>query len=135
MVNAEFSYEFSVGESHLDAFGHMNNATYFQIFEEARWDIVTKRGYGLERIRETRMGPVILEAKIKFLHELVLGDRIKITTTCLPFEGKIARIHQKMRGANGVVAADVEFIYAIFDLSSRKIVPPTAEWLSAVGLA
>ena len=44
-TNSIFHYEFTVVETHLDFMGHMNNATYLQVFEEARWEIVVHRGY------------------------------------------------------------------------------------------
>ena len=44
----------------IDAFGHVNNAVYLTLFEEARWEFVTNRGYGLKQIQEKQQGPVIL---------------------------------------------------------------------------
>src|SRR5690606_13293796 len=63
--NPMHEYPLLIVESHLDTFGHINHATYLQIFEEARWDLITARGYGLEKIRESRLGPVILEANVR----------------------------------------------------------------------
>ena len=42
-----FVYYLIIRESHLDTFGHLNNATYLQLFEEARWDYITNRGFGV----------------------------------------------------------------------------------------
>jgi acyl-CoA thioester hydrolase len=53
-----------IRESHLDTFGHVNNATYLSLFEQARWDLIEAGGYGLRVIRQTGLGPVVLEAKI-----------------------------------------------------------------------
>lgn len=36
-----FQYDMVIKIHHLDTFGHVNNAAYLQIFEEARsWDIL-----------------------------------------------------------------------------------------------
>jgi acyl-CoA thioesterase FadM len=54
-----------ISESHLDSFGHLNNARYLELFEQARWDLITERGFGLDTIRRTRTGPTILEVEMK----------------------------------------------------------------------
>ena len=51
----------AISEAHLDSFGHLNHARYFELFEQARWDIITERGFGIETINRTKTGPVILE--------------------------------------------------------------------------
>jgi acyl-CoA thioester hydrolase len=130
----EFRYNVLIRESHLDTFGHVNNAAYFQLFEEARWEAITARGYGLAEVQKRRQGPVVLGAEIRFLHELKLRETITITTRCGPFEGKVAKIYQKMLKADGAVACEVTFTFAFFDLTARKIIPPSPEWLYATGL-
>ena len=72
------TYPILIKESDLDTFGHVNNATYLKLFEEARWDLITKNGYGIKTIRETKLGPTILEIKIRFLKELRLREKITI---------------------------------------------------------
>lgn len=74
------TYPLRILEGHLDTFGHVNNAVYLAICEEARWDLLTKNGYGLEKIMATKIGPTILEIKINFLKELKLRDEIVIET-------------------------------------------------------
>ena len=41
-LNEVFEYELVIKECHLDSFGHVNNAIYVQLYEEARWDFITK---------------------------------------------------------------------------------------------
>lgn len=57
-------------EGHLDTFGHVNNASYLEILEEARWDLITRNGYGLDAVRRLGIGPVVLEAHLRFVREL-----------------------------------------------------------------
>ena len=110
----------------------MNNATYLTLFEEARWELITKNNYGLTRIKETGLGPTILEAKIRYLRELKVRDEIVIETQLISYEKKIAKLTQKMlRGKEECCVAD--FTFALFDLKQRKLVLPTADWLRALG--
>src|SRR6476620_10426697 len=82
-------YRVFIVESHLDTFGHVNNATYLQLFEEARWDLITSRNFGLEKVRETQTGPVILEAHVKFQRELHNRATVTIVSELLSYKGKI----------------------------------------------
>ncbi len=135
MTQPEFFSEILIRESHLDTFGHVNNATYFQLFEEARWDLITANGYGLAEIAKRKQGPVILDAQIKFLKELRLREKIKIRTIMLPYAGKVSRIEQFMLKSDGSVACEASFTVGFFDLTARRLIPPTMEWLNALGLS
>lgn len=126
-------YQFFVKESHLDTFGHVNHATYLQLLEEARWEMITERQYGLERIHETKIGPIILEAHIRYLRELKLRQKISIETSFSNLSRKIALIHQRMLDEEGRVCAEAEFKMGLLDLSIRKLIPATQEWITAMG--
>ena len=128
-----FSYDLTIKEYHLDTFGHVNNAKYLEILEEARWDLITKNGYGLNDVVTRKIGPVILEVNIKFRKELKLREKVTIQTQCTKHEGKIGYIEQKIINEKGESSATALFTYALFDLQSRKIIDPTPEWLKAIG--
>ena len=130
---AVFHYPLTIREHHLDTFGHVNNATYLSILEEARWELITQNGYGLSYIRETGLGPTILEINIKFLKELRLREQISIESQMLSYEGKIGKIVQKMF-RNGEQCCIAEFTVGLFSVKERKLVLPTPEWLKAIGL-
>ena len=127
-----FEYELTILEHHLDTFGHVNNATYAEIYEEARWDLITKNGYGLDEVQSSRIGPVILEMNIKFIKEIKLRTKIKILTQAVNPEKKISIIEQKMVLPNGDVASEAKFTFGLFNLDERKLVPPPEKWLKAV---
>jgi len=128
-----FSYSLTIREHHLDTFGHVNNATYLSILEEARWELITQNGYGLFYIRETGLGPTILEINIKFIKELRLRQEIVIESRMISYEGKIGKIEQKML-RNGEECCIAEFTIGLFSVKERKLVLPTPEWLKAIGL-
>lgn len=132
MSAAEHEYSVLIVESHLDTFGHVNNATYLVLFEEARWDLITSRGFGLKQIQETRLGPVILEAHVKFRREVTNRERLTIRTSLLSYTGKIGRLRQQALKEDGQLAADAEFVIALWDIDARKMVPPTPAWRVAV---
>lgn len=132
MHNEVFTYPVLIKETYLDTFGHMNNATYLTLFEEARWDLITKRGFGLQQIQALGIGPTVLEINIKYLKEIYLRDHILIKTSLLSYEGKVGRLLQEM-WREDVLCCRAEFVFALFSLKERKLIPPTPEWLNAVG--
>lgn len=123
-----------IRESHLDTFGHVNNATYLQLYEEARWDLITGRGFGLETVQRTHTGPVILEVRVQFRRELTNRELVTIRTELLSYEGKIGQMLQKVLKQDGSLASEATFVFGLMDLDKRRLIEPTPEWRKAVGL-
>ena len=128
------NYEIIIRESHLDTFGHMNNAAYLVLFEEARWELITKNGYGLNEVIKQQKGPVILDIEIRFKKEIKLREKIKITTELVSHERKISKFKQDMIKEDGTVAAELNLTFGFFDLQTRRLINPTPEWKKAIGL-
>ena len=126
-------YELQIKEHHLDTFGHVNNATYLALMEEARWELITGNGFGMAKIKESGLGPVVLEVQIQFRRELRLRDRIRITTKMISYEGKVGELEQEIFDSSGQVSASARFKFGLFDTRSRRLVTPTPEWTQAVG--
>lgn len=130
----DHEYPLIILEHYLDSFGHVNNAAYLEIFEEARWDWITKNGFGLSQIHERGIGPVVLEAHLRFQREVTNREKIIIRSHCLEYRGKIARMEQVMVREDGKAACTAEFVFGLFDLKARKLIDPTPEWLKAIGM-
>ena len=129
-----FEYELEILEKHLDTFGHVNNATYLELYEEARWDIIAKRGFSLEEIQAKKIGPVVLELNLKFQAELRNRETIKITSKVLGMKNKYAmEMEQQMINSKDKIAATMTISFGLFDLKERKLILPTPEWNNALG--
>ena len=127
-------YPLTILESHLDYFGHVNHAVYLALLEEARWDMITARGFGLKEVQGAGCGPIVLEVNLKFRRELRLRKKIFIETEVISYEKKIATIHQIIRDEDNKICCIAEFKNGLFDLKNRKLMQPTPEWLRALGL-
>jgi YbgC/YbaW family acyl-CoA thioester hydrolase len=125
-------YRTQIRERHLDSFGHVNNAQYLVLFEEARWEMITSRGYGLKEVHDHKIGTVILACSVKFKRELSVREWITIETELVSLEKKIGTLQHRILKEDGKVAAEAEFKMACFDLEKRKLITPTDRWLSAV---
>lgn len=133
MANEIYNYRLIIQETMLDSFGHINNAVYLTLYEEARWDVITNNGYGIKKIREVGQGPTLLEIKLTFSKELYPRDEIIIESQCISYERKIGQFVQKMIRA-GEVCSTLEMTFGLFDIVQRKLIMPTPEWLKAVGI-
>lgn len=134
MENKIYTYEVQIKECHLDSFGHVNNAVYLELYEEARWDFITKNGYGLEQIKATNKGPVILEVNVKYKRELKNRETIVIKSRTSEIRGKIMTLSQEMVKVDGKVASEAQFVVGFFDLKERALISPGPEWLKAIGV-
>jgi acyl-CoA thioester hydrolase len=133
-MNKTFEYKLMIKESHLDSFGHVNNARYFDLYEEARWDFITRFGYGLKEVISKQMGPVILDVNCRFKRELKNRETITITSKTVDSSGKIMKIYQEMIKEDGTIASDATFTIGFMDLKARKLINPPSEWLAAIGI-
>src|SRR5690606_1999890 len=106
----------SISEAHLDSFGHLNNARYLELFEQARWDLITERGFGIDVIRRTKTGPTILGVTLKFLQELGPRETVVIRTSMVSYERKVGVMRQEMVKADGTVACEAIFTFGLFEI-------------------
>src|ERR1700722_3711462 len=97
-------YSLTIKEHHLDTFGHVNNAKYLEILEEARWELIRPHGFSLEEVLHNQIGPIILGINIKFKEELRNREKITITTECTKYERKVGELLQVMKKENGETA-------------------------------
>lgn len=125
-------YRTLIRERHLDSFGHVNNAQYMVLFEEARWEMITSRGYGLEQVRRNQVGTVVLECQIRFKRELHLREEVVIRTQVTEVSKKTLVLKHHIVREDGQVSAEASFLLGCFDMKARKLIPVTSDWLSAV---
>jgi len=64
----------------LDSFGHVNNATYLNYLEHARWKMLNEEGITLEWIEREQRWPVISSIEIKYLRPTFMGDQLIVKT-------------------------------------------------------
>ena len=70
---------FNIRTFHTDAFGHVNNARYLEILEEARWRYAEDIGL-VELLKSSQLGFIIMDLRIRFRRPVAEGDAIAVTT-------------------------------------------------------
>lgn len=130
----KFIYPLTIIERHLDTFGHVNNATYLEILEEARWDIIAKRGYDILAIKAKGIGPVILGFTVRFAKELTLREEIRVETQTVTYVKKIATMQQNIYNDAHELCFESTLTLGLMDMTARKLILPTPDWLQAIGI-
>ena len=128
------TYRVVIKEQHVDVYGHLNNSSYFYLFEEARWEFITAKGYGLREIMRVKQGPILLEAQIKYKKEISVREVIDIKSELIEYVGKVGRMRQVMVKEDGSIAAEAVLTLGLFDLEKRKLVLPNDSWKLAIGI-
>ena len=129
-----FEYQTQILEHRLDTFGHVNNARYLELYEEARWDFIENSGYGLDQILSNQQGPVVLDVNCRFKRELKNREMITIVSKTIEWSGKISRLEQKIVKADGQIASEAVFTFGFMDFKQRKLIDPPDQWLKAIGV-
>jgi thioesterase-3 len=134
MLGAVHEYRLLILEKHLDTFGHVNNASYLEILEEARWDLITRNGYGLDEVQRLGIGPVVLEAHLRFARELHNRQAVTIRSWLESYSGRTGQFAQQILADGGELCCDATFTIGLFDLAARRLIRPTPEWVRGLGL-
>lgn len=126
--------ELLILESHLDSFGHVNNAAYLTLFEQVRWEWISSQGVGLDYVKKNQIGPVILELNLEFKKELLCREKIKVESRFIAMKNALVmELEQKMFKPNGDLATRLLLKVGVMDMQARKLIRPPEIWLNALG--
>jgi acyl-CoA thioester hydrolase len=121
-VSEPFSVPVTVRGYETDTQGHLNQSVYLNYAEHARWSLLQAAGISQAELVASGVGPVALETTIRFRRELLAGDEVTVSCAFEWGEGKTFRIRQVVTKADGTVAAEVEAVGGLMDLSERRLV-------------
>lgn len=129
------SYNLLILERHLDSFGHVNNASYLEIYEEARWDLMDQHGHGIKQIKEQKQGPIVINIDLAFRAELIAREKVVVELYFDKMKNKkVMGFHQKILKENGTIASSMNIDMGILDTVERKLLVPSNDWWRVVGM-
>jgi len=102
----------------LDSYGHVNNAVFFNYFEQARWELFQNKGL-IDQLTLQGLFLVVVEANIRYQHEVRLGDEVEIITSVKKDEPFII-FDQRMRLVSNGQAIARARVKTVF-VDARKI--------------
>lgn len=118
----------------MDFNQHMRNAAYLGCSEETRMRYLDANGFGMAEFVKRRLGPVVVEDKLTYKHELALLESFRVDMTLAAATEDLRRMKVRnrfTRASDGAVCAIVESVVLWFDLAQRKPIAPPPE-LAAV---
>ena len=112
-------YEGAVLREWIDANDHMNLAYYTVLFDYATDALFDAIGIGRQYKDSTGNGTFVVETHNLYERELLLGDRVRVSTQILGLDGKrLYLAHEMFMVANGQRAATQELMY--LHVNSRR---------------
>jgi acyl-CoA thioester hydrolase len=132
-----FSLSLFVRWLDLDFNQHMRNAAYLGASEDCRMHFLAAQGFGLDRLRERNIGPVVVEDRLTYKKELRLLEpfRVELALAGITSDARRMKVRNSFyRAADNAPVAQVESVVLWFDLATRKPTTPPddlkAAWLS-----
>lgn len=116
----------------IDTQGHLNAAVYHQYAEHARWETFRAAGIPGDRLLSSGVGPVQLEATVKFAQELRGGDEVEVTCDFIWGTGKTFRTQEQFLKPDGTRAAVITSSFGLLDLAQRRLITDPAAHLEAL---
>ncbi|TDT39742.1 acyl-CoA thioester hydrolase [Streptomyces sp. BK208] len=122
-MSEPFSVPVTVRGYETDTQGHLNQSVYLNYAEHARWSLLQAAGIRQAELVADGVGPVALETTIRYRRELLAGDEVTVSCAFEWGEGKTFRIRQVVTKADGTVAAEIDAVGGLMDLTERRLVP------------
>ena len=116
---------FVVPQEYIDCYNHVHYKDYLNIFQNARMEFLAKRGISLTDLERENIRLVTRRIEIEYIHELLLGDSIKIYTDISRI-GRTSVVFSQsiVRGDDGT-ATTCKQVFVLIDGTTRlKIAIP-----------
>src|ERR1700753_4512123 len=135
-MSKPFQVRVTVRGYELDVNGHLTWPHYLHYAEHARWECLRTAGLSYEVVKGAGLGPVNLEANVRFLRELRDGDEIAVSCEFGWGDGKTYRVRQQFtRTGDGTLAAEVNTVSGVIRQGARRRVTAPAGRLRALAAA
>ncbi len=116
---------FAIRTFHCDSFGHVNNARYLELLEEARWRFGEQIGLKALLDRDG-LGFIIIDMRLRFRDEVIEGDRVVVSTKLVTLGSGSGEVEQQVRKEGSrKTALKSLFHFILIDRESKK--PVTIE--------
>jgi acyl-CoA thioester hydrolase len=108
----------------IDWNGHLNLAYYVVLFDKATDLLFDALGLGLDYRRSTDKGTFVVETHNRYERELLVGEKVGVTTQIVGTDGKRLHLaHEMFRRRDGERAATQELMFLHVDLAARRVCP------------
>ncbi len=107
-----------------DAYGHLNEAAYLQLFERARWEILA-RGPGMNLFRSHGVWPAVRRATIDYHRAVFPGDELDVDLQLEELGRTSLQMRQRaVRRSDAVLVAEAHLVFVTIDSSGNPTAVP-----------
>jgi acyl-CoA thioester hydrolase len=108
----------------IDYNGHLNMAYYNVLVDRAVDEAFELVGLGPDYVRSRNASYFAVEAHVRYLRELSVNARVRVTLRLLDFDAKRIHLFAELHHAiEGWVSATSEQLALHVDMTSRRVVP------------
>ena len=108
---------------HCDHMGHMNVMWYTAKFDEACWQMLSKIGLTIARLKQDGAALAAVEQHIQYKRELHAGDGVTIQSALLEVKDRsVHMLHKMIHDASGQVASTTVVVGVYLDAVVRKAI-------------
>jgi len=118
-----------------DSNGHVAGTVLLQYGQHARWEGMRAAGIDQAGLAARGIGPVSLEERIRFHHEIQAGQEVAVPCKFTWGDGKPFRIEQDIRLPDGTLAAEITNAGGLLDLKDPRLVPDPRQVCRPVAVA
>lgn len=116
---------FKIRTFHTDAFGHVNNARYLEILEEARWQYAEDIGL-MPLLKSQGLGFIIMDMRVRFREPVFEGEQVSVETGLITLGSASGEVKQLLL-KDGRVALKSLFHFILVDRENGQSVPIEGE--------
>ena len=121
MQTHEHSMKITVRSTHLDRFGHVNNARFLEFFEWARWEWATQVGWDFEELMTSGLNPAVVHIEIDYRSQLFFRDEVEVRTRVLEIRQKSIVLGQVML-RDGHTVSEARVVVVLVDAARQQAV-------------
>lgn len=112
---------------HIDMYGHVNNARYLEIMEEARW-VFFDGSMDYDVFVKNEWAFVIVNYNVNYRYPATLGDTLRIETSIKHAGNRSVIVRQELYlGESDQLVVDADVTAVIMDRKTQKAVPIEGE--------
>jgi len=112
-----------VDSAWIDIYGHMNMAYYVKIFDDLGYEMLSEFGLGVEYTKAHKLGLFAVDARIRYLREVVANAPLTVTLVLKKFDDKRLWTELEMHHSEqGYLAATMEQLAVHASLETRRAV-------------
>ncbi len=105
----------------IDYNGHLNMAYYNVLFDTGVDEAYATLGFGPDYAKDRSHTTYTAEFHIRYVRELHLGDKVRISTQLIDHNDKSFHLYQEIRHVDGWLAATGEALALHIDMSGPRV--------------